>query len=163
MQRAREVYILLTQQQRSWAQKRAIAVNRRWSDYVTQLDDNLFQPLSSETLAEYEEGEGMNSPPRAGGKPPKLCALHSSAALVCNLFDYWRERDVGAIASACGAPPGCTSLCFEQKRPIRQTWKTPPHPDCEFQGPNIPVTAVESKFLEPYSPQRESMSIAVRK
>ena len=149
-----DVYEAFTCQQRAWTQQRGIALHGAWPDYVTRLEDNLFQPLSPETLAEYAEGGGDELIVQKHGKPPKLFALHSSAALVCNLFDYWRQRDVSVIASACGADPRYKSLRFEQKRPIRPTWKTPPHPDCEFQGIDVRPTAVESKFLEPYNPQK---------
>jgi hypothetical protein len=150
-----DVYEAFTHQQRSWAQQRGIAVNARWSDYVAQLEDNLFQPLSPETRSEYMEGEGGELVPQKGGKPPKLFALHSSTALVCNLFDYWRHRDVRVIAAACGVASGCTALRFEQKRPIDLSFTTPPHPDCEFQGIEVRPTAVESKFLEPLFPKKE--------
>src|SRR5947209_926083 len=101
------IYQALTGQQRLWAVQRGLALDSKWHDYVTRCEDNLFQPLSPETNKEYEEGAGVELKPQADGKPPKLFALHSSTALVCNLFDYWRHRDVPVIASPCGAASDC--------------------------------------------------------
>jgi hypothetical protein len=149
------VYEAHTSRQRRWARGAKIALNAAWPDYVTRLEDNLFRPLSPETQGEYGESGGGELVPQEGGKPPKFLALHSSAALLCNLFEPWRHHDAQALAAACGADPRCTLLQFERTRPIRPTWRKPPHLDCEFQGTGARPTAVESKYLEPYCPRKQ--------
>ncbi|MGI6694811.1 MAG: hypothetical protein ACOX6O_01045 [Christensenellales bacterium] len=53
--------------------------NQRHAYYLTELDDNLYKPMSWETRNEYERGNGkeLNN---------KMRALRSSAALTYNLF-----------------------------------------------------------------------------
>jgi hypothetical protein len=77
-------------------------------------------------------------------------ALHSSSALVVNLFEYWQKHGVSNIAQACGAPPGMTSMRFERTYPT-PLGGIPPHLDIEFKGtPEMRLLAVEAKFTEPY-------------
>src|SRR5687767_8908705 len=70
----------------------------------TPLERNLFEPLSPQARSEYNSGDGRELG-NTNGSPGKMQALHSSSALCCNVFHYWRR--VGrpeAIARACGVP-----------------------------------------------------------
>lgn len=71
-----------------WATAHVIDVDSRGR--VRNLRDNLFAPLNPQTLREFESGDGdeLGTADDVG----KLHSLWSSAALVCNVFDYWRER-----------------------------------------------------------------------
>ena len=79
----------------------------------------------------------------------KMQALHSSSALVTNVFEYWRNRDVTFIAEACGAPSGISKMRFEATYPT-PLGGFPPHLDIEFTGTHVRSLVVESKFTETY-------------
>lgn len=132
-------------QQRYWARRQEIEFDA--DGYTLCLIDNLFEPLSPETITEFTAGAGDEL--GRGGKRGKMQALHSSSALVCNVFDYWRVRGINSIARACGAPDGMTEMCLEQTHPTGLEG-TPPHLDVEFSGVGLKPLAVESKFTEQY-------------
>lgn len=134
----------ILEQQRSWADSKDIAFDE--DCYTYQLEDNLFQVLSTQSINDFKSGHGNEF--GGEGERGKMQALHSSSALVCNVFEYWRDSDSDGIASVCGADRGM-SIRFEKQN--RTGLKgTAPHLDVEFTHPgNIPL-AVESKFTEPY-------------
>jgi len=82
-------------------------------------------------------------------------ALHSSSALACNVFDYWRGRDTGPLAAALGINAPICSIRFEQKFPTGLRGRAP-NLDVVAQPASGPVLAIESKFLEPYSGRSKS-------
>lgn len=137
-------YIL--QCQRAWTDIAGILYshNRR----VLALSDNLLAPLNAATLAEYESGDGDEL--GSGGVGGKMSSLHSSSALVCNVFDYWRGRQMEPLVSALGIKDRVDELRFEQQLPTGLRGK-PPNLDllllCKNGGR---VTGIESKFTEPY-------------
>ena len=137
--------ILVRNDQRDWAQGRGLAVDA--AGYTATLDDNLFQPIRPETVADFEAGDGgeLGEPGRRG----KMQALHSSSALACNVFDYWRGRDGAELASALDLGDGIESLGFERKLPTGLTGRAP-NLDVVLLSPSGRVTAIECKFLEPY-------------
>ena len=127
-------------QQKSWARRRHIDFDDK--GYTFQLNDNLFKSLSSQAINDFESGQGNEL------ETKKMQALHSSSALVCNVFEYWRGHDIDGIALACGAD-GEMSFRFEKQN--RTGLKgTAPHLDIEFSGAGKIPLAVESKFTEPY-------------
>ena len=116
------------------------------------LDDNLFEPLSPEAVAEYSSGDGGELG-RDIGRPGKMQAIHSSSALGCNMFHYWRRVDPGAILLACGLPArGVEGLGFEGRLPISERFRYAPNLDVlvTYAG-NTAVAAIECKFCEPFS------------
>ncbi len=106
-------YQLIKKQQRTRAEAQGIKVDE--DGYTRCLNDNLFVPLSHKSGAEFGSGSGdeLGSENTRG----KMQALHSSSALVVNVFEYWRSRNVGFIAQACGAFKYATSLHFERTFP----------------------------------------------
>ena len=75
-------------------------------------------------------------------------ALHSSSALVVNLFDYWTYRDKSPLLSALGiGPAGEVDLDFEARFPTG-LGGTPPHLDVSITNGTGFVHAVEGKFTE---------------
>lgn len=138
-------YRLILCQQQTWVRKRGIEFDKH--GYTHSLSDNLFSPLSPETKKEFESGKGGEL--GEGGSRGKMQALHSSSALVINIFEYWRSCNVDAIARACGAPSGMTEIRFEQTHPT-PVGGIPPHLDVEFHGTDMKPVAIESKFTEPY-------------
>jgi len=114
--------------------------------YTKTVEDNVFNnELCPETRREYAKGKGHE----LEGRRAHMRALHSSSALVVNVFDYWRRQDrIQDIASCCGAEGIVTGMEFEKTHPINGVRRTPPHLDVEFAG-LIPL-AIESKFTESY-------------
>lgn len=114
--------------------------------YTKTVPDNIFaHELHPETTKEYQRGKGHE----LEGKQAHMKALHSSSALVVNVFDYWRRQNrIQDIARCCGAEGIINGMEFEKTHPIKGVDRTPPHLDVEFTG-SIPL-AIESKFTETY-------------
>jgi len=136
---------LILNQQRAWATRQGLKYDI--NGYTLSLDDNLFCSLSPQTREEFESGKGDELGER--GNRGKIQALHSSSALVINVFEYWRHHKIEAVAQACGAPSGMTEMRFEERHPT-PLGGVPPHLDVEFLGPNVRPLAIESKFTELY-------------
>jgi hypothetical protein len=135
--------------QLAWATRRGVTIDK--DSYCLNLEDNLFQPLSACSRADFEEGDGAEL--GQAGKRGKLQALHSSSALACNVFDYWRGRDLGPIGQALGIQDRPCSLRLEGR--FRTGLRgTPPNLDVVFAGIKGSITGVESKFTEAYSPSK---------
>ena len=136
-------------QQRAWAIKRGIAIDS--DGYVVDLADNLFLQLSPQALAEFGGGDGgeLGRP----GKRGKMRALHSSSALAYNLFEYWRRRDASLLATSLHLPTPIVGVEFERKYPTGLPGKAP-NLDIVLTLQSGSVTAIESKFLEPYGGRR---------
>ena len=134
-------YQRIVKQQQTWAKERGIKFDK--AGYTYNLVDNLFLPLSHQSEKEFRSGRGDEL------STGKMLALHSSSALVVNMFEYWRSRNVDFIAQACGASKSATSLHYER------TYKTslggiPPHLDVEFSNTLAIPLVIEAKFTEHY-------------
>ena len=142
----------IRKQQQSWAVERGITFNAK--GYVYKLEDNLFEPLEEDARAEFASGKG-------GELKGKMFALHSSSALVCNFFHYWRYRDVPAVAISCGLSPNYDKLKFEKAyRKPQGIGGELPHVDIEFTSRTLKPIAVEAKFTEQYHRKRKSLKNA---
>lgn len=139
------VYESICNQQKSWAYRRGIRFDK--DGYTLCLDHNLFLPLLPEVKREFQSGKGDEL--GSAGKRGKMQALHSSSALVVNIFQYWVNRDINEIASACGAPHGMAEMHFEQTYPT-PLGGIPPHLDVEVSANSLKPLVIESKFTEPY-------------
>ena len=128
--------------QLKWAIQQKISLG----GYTKRVEDNIFNnELHPETKKEYKRGKGHE----VYGKRAHMKALHSSSALVVNVFDYWRcQNRIQDIARCCGAEGIINSMKFEKTHPIKGMDRTPPHLDVEFAGPIS--LAIESKFTETY-------------
>jgi hypothetical protein len=115
------------------------------------IEDNLLdRRLSPAGRADFDRAAGRElGDPKRPTMAPGLSALLSSAALVYNVFDYWRDRDLSPLAAACGADVRVMQLVLEETFPL---WRggTPPHLDVVLTGPSGVPTAIEAKFTEPY-------------
>ena len=136
---------VLRDQQVAWAKKNGVWFNSK--GYTETLDANLKFQISAEAYSAFSVGLGKEIDPKQ--KYPKMQALHSSSALVVNVFDYWlRANNVSDIAKACGFSGSATSMRYEAKHP------TPigsvPHLDIEFRSKGSNILAIESKFNESY-------------
>jgi hypothetical protein len=131
--------------QQAWARRTGLQVD--FQGYTVRVEDNLFK-FCDAARTDFSGGSGGEL--GSEGKRGKMLALHSSSALACNFFNYWREQDRDVLATALDLQAAITSLRFEQqfRTPL---WGTPPNLDvvlCLADGRTI---AIESKFLEPYS------------
>jgi len=133
-------------QQRAWADKQGIRLDK--NGYTFSLNHNLYLPLSPQTIEEYSGGRGNELGNAA--KRGKMQAVHSSSALVVNVFEYWRQAGKSSdIALLCGGSPNINSMGFERKFPT-PAGRIPPHLDVELEGGRARPMAVESKFNECY-------------
>lgn len=135
----------ILKQQQDWAASRRIAVT---SGYTESLDGNLFQPLHSDTLVEFQRGSGDEL--GRNGHRGKMLALHSSSALAVNVFDYWRGRSLAWVAGALSLTSEPSLLRFEAQFPTGLPGN-PPNLDLALVLTDRRTVAVESKFTEPYA------------
>lgn len=129
--------------QRAWGREQGIRLYEL--DYCCEVEDNLFQPLSPETRRDFESGNGGEA--GRPGRRAKMRALHSSSALACNFFDYWRGRGLEPLARALGSPARFRELGFERKFPTGLRGNSPSFNVVLHAGDGT-VIAVESKFTE---------------
>jgi hypothetical protein len=132
--------------QLEWAKATQIALDK--DGYCPELNTNLFQPLSACSRRDFEAGDGAEL--GKNGARGKLQAVHSSSALACNTFDFWRGRDLELVGAALGLPERPCSMRLEAqfKTGLRGT---PPNLDVAFEGVAGTTSAIESKFTEPYT------------
>ena len=173
--------------QQSWAKRKNFNLlggtipNKGEKNYLYSLADNLFEPLSKENLDSYNSGDG-NETKDSKTRLAKMKALHSSSAIVVNLFQYWQGKDVCPILNACKLTSRTTKvgyliknvgsvspekipiipsplnyeIKFEEQFEISEDKSQFPH------SPNIDVViytplstiGIESKFTEPYSSRK---------
>lgn len=135
--------------QRRWADARGL----RYDPYgcVRTLADNLRAPLDAAALAELERGSEL----RPGAtRPARAHSLCSSAALVVNVFAYWRGRDQTPLLRALGqGGAGGVRLAFEEPLPTGLPGD-PPVVDVVLFRPDGRCVAVESKYGEWLVPRR---------
>lgn len=138
--------IWVKKQQSTWAKTKGIECDQ--SSYTINPDDNLYIPLSDDSRKEFASGDGgeLGTPDKRG----KMQALHSSSALACNVFEYWRGRDCSVLANALNLSGDVTKMEFERKFKTGLPGNAP-NLDIVLTSDDGSITAIESKFLEPYS------------
>ena len=132
----------LERQQRRWAETAGIEHDAR--GFVRDHDANLRVPMSAATRAAFARGSELA--PR-GKRPARIAALHSSAALVANVFDHWSARDAAPLVAALGLGAGGATLSFEEPLPTGVEGD-PPTSDVVLRCASGRVVAIESKFGE---------------
>lgn len=133
----------LLRKQRRWADERGVRYDAR--AFVRELADNLRAPLAPAVRAELERGSELAA---RGTMPARIHALTSSAALVINVFGYWRERALAPLVAALGFEGGESArLTFEEPLPTELPGE-PPFADVALRWPNGDVVPIESKFTE---------------
>ncbi|HUQ51900.1 MAG TPA: hypothetical protein VM692_06735, partial [Gammaproteobacteria bacterium] len=133
----------LLRAQRRWADARGV----RYDAYgcVRDLADNLRAPLAGAALAELERGSELT--PYAT-RPARLYSLGSSAALVLNVFDFWRERDTSPLLQALDvAGDGAVRLKLEEPLPTGLPGDAPTA-DVLLELGGGRYVAIESKYAE---------------
>jgi hypothetical protein len=138
----------LLRAQRRWADAQGVPYDAR--GFVRALADNLRASLDESALAELQRGSELA--PRTM-QPARGHSLCSSAALVINVFAYWRGRDQSPLLDALGAGgQGGTRLEFEAPLPTGLPGD-PPFIDVALHRPDGRIVAVESKFTEWLTPR----------
>jgi hypothetical protein len=132
----------LERRQRRWAEHAGIELDA--AGFVRDEAMNLRAPLSA--VAQLGFARGSERAARST-LPPRMRALHSSAALVANVFDYWTERDAAPLAAALGLAPLPATLSFEEPLPTGLEGD-PPTADVLVRFPSGYAVAIESKFTE---------------
>jgi hypothetical protein len=134
--------------QRAWAVRTGRTVDA--AGYVPDLSANTIVPLCEESLREFALGSGGELNAGRRGAPPKLLATHSSAALACNAFEYWRPQQYWRIVElALALPSRIVSFQYEAHFPTGLEGK-PPNLDVLLALFDGSVCAIESKFTEPF-------------
>ncbi len=139
--------------QRRWAHRNNIPLRSgSYHDYTKNVNDNIYKGLLETTKKEFSKGNG-NELKGSRNTPPKICALHSSAALCVNVFQYWKNKEnesFTGILNFCGNG----EIKFEQKFEIDKRFEIPPNLDVVIKTKNNDlnkqILAIECKFSEPY-------------
>ena len=139
----------IKKQQLAWAGRVGVSPDK--DGYCLALEENVFRNLSHCSRNEIIAGDGGEL--GKNGSRCKAQALHSSLILACNFFDYWRGRDLAALAKVFGTGELC-GLRFEDKFPTGLRGKSP-NLDVVLYEWAGGILAIESKFTEPF---RRSMS-----
>lgn len=137
-------------EQRAWASRRGVEVDD--ADLTEDVDANLFTPVSHELRLRLErQSPGLLGEHEKAGEMAALC---STAALVHNVFDYWRGRAAGSVQQALGETPGeaALDLRFAATATRAQTNARHRHGVADaLLRSGTRSTVVAASFLEPYS------------
>lgn len=151
MGEARNTLANILRAQRRWAEYSGVSFDA--DGYTRNLTDNLFEPLADDSRAEFSSGGGGEL--GIDGERGKIQALHSSSALACNVFGYWRHRDPSRVAVSLGATDGEWVVSFEKKLGTGVRGAIA-NLDVWCQREDDSCIGVESKFCEPYRVARKS-------
>ena len=136
--------------QREWAVSMGLKPDER--GYLESFTQNLCQPFSSEARCAFENGSGAELQDR-GKVPAKMRALHSSAALAVNFFDYWTEREATPLLETLKIDPTPpVALKFEVQFPTGLAGN-PPNLDLSVDLASGAIVGIESKFTEWLTPK----------
>ena len=143
----------------AWAARKGIrlqgsAGERGAPNYTGTVEENLFdRMLLPSVKAAFERGAGGE----LRGSIPTMSALHSSAAMAVNLFQYWVAKgDLVALTGLLEIPSrDIVSASFEDRFPVceesqRRGFKEPPHLDFAFRYGYGGRVGIECKLFEPY-------------
>jgi hypothetical protein len=144
-----KVRALFLKRQQTWASEAGLPFDDK--GYLDSVDANLRVPMRDSVREAFDDADGSELEP-SRGRPPKMCALHSSSALAVNFFDYWIDRDTAPLLQAMGLHAS-GSPRFEVKFPLGLGGK-PPNLDVIFGCSPDFVAAIESKFGEWLSQKR---------
>jgi restriction endonuclease-like protein len=140
----------LQRRQRRWAENAGVAHDSL--GFVRELDTNLRLPLSAATRAAFARGSELDA---RRARPARIAALHSSAALVANVFDHWSTRAASPLAAALGLEREPCTLSFEEPFATGVEGE-PPYIDVALRFSSGRIVAIESKFSEWIARRRPS-------
>lgn len=142
--------------QQTWAHQ--VGLKNCYScDYV-EPDDNIFGRIEGRVRSSLGSGDGgeLKKHPKTGRA--KMGALHSSSALGINVFQHWlvSADDRGPLERALNLPAAIIDITFEQKFPTGVRGKSP-NLDVALWLADGTITAIESKYLEPFSKHQHGL------
>ncbi|HEX5048984.1 MAG TPA: hypothetical protein VFX89_17870 [Gammaproteobacteria bacterium] len=132
----------LERRQRRWAESAGVAFDAR--GYVREESANFRVPLSDGARLGLDRGSERK--PYAT-RPARTWALHSSAALVANVFDHWTGRDLRPLLRALGRAEERAELAFEEPL-VTGLEGDAPAADVALRLEGGGLLAIESKFSE---------------
>jgi hypothetical protein len=132
----------LERRQRRWAEGAGIAFDAR--GFVRDESANFRVPLSPGARLGFDRGSERKPYP---SRPARTWALHSSAALVANVFDHWTGRDLRPLLRALGRAEESAELTFEAPL-VTGLEGDPPSADVALHFAGGGLLAIESKFSE---------------
>jgi hypothetical protein len=138
---------IIKARQRAWATRNELAFDA--DGYCGCVDDNVVRGLSPCARKDFESGDGTEL--GKDGSHGKIQALHSSSALACDWFDYWRDRDLQPLSRAFGVPARFSTLALEQKKFPTGLGGIPPNLDVLLTCSDGTAFAIESEFTESYT------------
>ncbi|NMH23962.1 PGN_0703 family putative restriction endonuclease [Flavobacterium solisilvae] len=126
-------------------------------NYVESLYNNLFQELTPDNSSQFKKGDGGETKDNKF-RLAKMKAIHSSSAIVVNVFQYWqKKKDITPLAYVNGLCSKFNSsqkkIFFEQHFEIssdKSKFPKTPNIDIVIRNQNGKIYAIESKFTEPY-------------
>ena len=128
------------QAQRAWALAQGIPLDSR--GYVLDLESNLREPLSAHAWSGFRGGSGSEL-------ESHMKALHSSSALVANVFNHWTGRYKAPLLYALGVEGGDPAVQMDFEAQFSTgLGGTPPNLDVAIWLNSGALVAVESKFTE---------------
>lgn len=139
----------ILRKQLAWAAEAGLEPDER--GYLKSYEQNLFQPLKSQSKLAFGQGSGSELLDRPTG-PAKMRALHSSSALAVNFFDAWVGEDNNALMEAFGLDLEPATIRFEAQYPTGLPGN-PPNVDVVFELQRGLVVGIESKFTEWLTPK----------
>lgn len=143
----------------AWASRKGFrlkgsAGERGEPNYTHSVEQNIFGGKLLDAVADsFGEGAGGE----LKGDIPKMSALHSSAALAVNLFQYWvSSGDLKTLAQLLDVPSlGIASARFEDRFPVctdpqSRGFREPPHLDFALRYQDAARIGIECKLFEPF-------------
>jgi hypothetical protein len=140
---------IIKARQQAWAKRNERALDE--DGYCGCADDNVYGGLSSAARKEFGKGGGTEL--GINGERGKFQAAHSSSALACNWFDYWRERDFGVLSTVFGVPNPFVTLRLEAHVPTGMRGADA-NLDVLLTTADGSLFGIEAKFTEPYTPSK---------
>ena len=148
-------YIISKQTQ--WAQRKNIKligskIEKGFPAYTSNLEENLFEPLLSETKTEIDKGDGGELKGNAT-HAAKMCAVHSSSAIGVNIFQYRKNKRIPNLAYSLrlcrNDNNSAQEIHFEQKLKISNKFSRSPNIDVVIsnnKNDKIKAFGIECKF-----------------
>jgi hypothetical protein len=135
----------IVEQQTAWAEAREIDLVS--PAQIAHADDNLFAPFHPMTRDELLRSRAR--PLGEAQKPGPLQLLHSTVALTCNVFDYWRHRCLDPLGDLCHALEEVIDIGFATRHPTGVAGLDS-DADVLLAGKGGSPTALLTTYAEPY-------------
>ena len=137
---------IIKKRQQAWAERRRQTLDA--DGYCGCDNANIFQGLSDAARRDF--ALAASGEPGSEGERARIQAAHSSSALACNWFDYWRDRDFGVLSTAFGVPKPFVTLRLQARVPTGMRGADV-NLDVLLTTADGSLLGIESTFTEPYT------------